>query len=232
MWTKSFTLIAFLFSFMSFAQSVTGDAIGVVIDTDSKQPMEFVKALIQDHGKKYQALTDKDGRFRITALPSGTYSLVLIFGPDTSKSYEIEVPIEAYANLGTVEFKPYGVSKDEVVVKQKLKLRMGELPMPELTNEEIAHNPNKFSIATMATQLSSEVKMDDDGQLMFRGARKGDMIYVVDGVKMPEVYNLPSCAINRMMVYTGGLPAKYGDTLGGAIVVETLGYFDLLRQRN
>jgi hypothetical protein len=27
------------------------------------------------------------------------------------------------------------------------------------------------------------------------------------------------------------LPAKYGDTLGGAIVVETYGYFDLLRQR-
>ena len=168
MYTKSFTLIALLFSFVSFGQSVTGDAIGTVIDTDAKQPMEFVKALIQDQGKKYQALTDKDGRFRITALPSGTYSLVLIFGSDTSKAFEIEVPIEAYANIGTVEFKPKGISKDEVVVKQKLKLRMGELPMPELTTKEIAHNPNKFSIATMATQLSSEVKMADDGQLNHR----------------------------------------------------------------
>jgi hypothetical protein len=78
--------------------------------------------------------------------------------------------------------------------------------------------------------MSSEIKMADDGELIFRGARKGDMIYVVDGVKLNEVYNVPSCSIKRMMVYTGGLPAKYGDTLGGAIVVETLGYFDLLRQ--
>ena len=79
--------------------------------------------------------------------------------------------------------------------------------------------------------MSSEIKMADDGELMFRGARKGDMIYVLDGVKLQDVYNVPSCSINSMMVYTGGLPAKYGDTLGGAIVVETYGYFDLLRQR-
>jgi hypothetical protein len=32
-----------------------------------------------------------------------------------------------------------------------------------------------------------------------------------------------------MMVYTGGLPAKYGDTMGGAVVVETKSYFELLR---
>jgi hypothetical protein len=215
-----------------FAQSATGDAIGTVLDEDTQQPMEFVKAIIKDQGKKYQALTDKDGRFRISAIPAGTYELFLVFGPDTSKQFTVEVPIESYANIGTVAFKPFGVSKGEVIVKEKLRLRMGELPMPELTHKEIEHNPNKFSIATMATQLSSEVKIADDGQLMFRGARKGDMIYVVDGVKLPEVYNVPSCAINRMMVYTGGLPAKYGDTLGGAIVVETYGYFDLLRERN
>lgn len=225
------SILAFLSCFY-FAQSVTGDALGTVIDSDTKQPMEFVKAIILDQGKKYQAMTDADGRFRISSIPSGNYTIFLVFGSDTSKNYAIEVPIESYANIGTVAFSPVGISKDEVVVKERLKLRMGELPMPELTFKEIAHNPNKFSIATMATQLSSEVKIADDGQLMFRGARKGDMIYVVDGVKLPEVYNLPSCAINRMTVYTGGLPAKYGDTLGGAIVVETLGYFDLLRQRN
>jgi hypothetical protein len=77
--------------------------------------------------------------------------------------------------------------------------------------------------------MSSEIKVDDDGQLMFRGARKGDMIYILDGIKSNEVYSVPSCSINRMMVYTGGLPAKYGDTLGGAIVVETKSYFDLYR---
>ena len=77
--------------------------------------------------------------------------------------------------------------------------------------------------------MSSDIHMSDDGELSFRGSRKGDMIYVIDGIKCPEVFNVPSCSISKMMVYTGGLPAKYGDTLGGAIVVETKGYFELLR---
>jgi outer membrane receptor protein involved in Fe transport len=34
------------------------------------------------------------------------------------------------------------------------------------------------------------------------------------------------------MVYSGAIPAKYGDTNGGVIVVETRSYFDLLREYN
>ena len=78
--------------------------------------------------------------------------------------------------------------------------------------------------------MSSEIQRDDDGELSFRGSRKGDMIYLIDGIKSTDVYNVPSCSISKMMVYTGGLPAKYGDTLGGAIVVETKGYFELYRE--
>ena len=111
-----------------------------------------------------------------------------------------------------------------------MKLEYGSLPIKELTTEEIEKSPAKFSVASLATTMSSEVKMSEDGELMFRGARKGDMIYMLDGIKSNDVNNVPSCAIGRMMVYTGGLPAKYGDTLGGAVVVETLSYFDLYRQ--
>jgi hypothetical protein len=228
---KNLTLLTLLVVAKFYGQSAFGDAIGTVLDEDSKQPMEYIKAFILDQGKKYQAITDKDGRFRISAIPAGTYDVFLVFGRDTSENFKVDIPIDSYGNIGTVEFKPKGLIKDEIVVKERLRLRMGELPTPEMTEKEIKHNPNKFSVATMATQMSSEVKMADDGELMFRGARKGDMIYVLDGVKLQDVYNVPSCSINRMMVYTGGLPAKYGDTLGGAIVVETYGYFDLLRQR-
>jgi hypothetical protein len=55
------------------------------------------------------------------------------------------------------------------------------------------------------------------------------MIFMLDGVKGNEMMNVPSCAIGRMMVYTGGIPAKYGDTLGGVVVMETKSYFDLYR---
>jgi outer membrane receptor protein involved in Fe transport len=78
--------------------------------------------------------------------------------------------------------------------------------------------------------MSSDVKVSEDGELMFRGSRKGDMIYMMDGIKSNAVSAIPSCAIGRVMVYTGGLPAKYGDTLGGVVIMETKSYFDLYRR--
>jgi outer membrane receptor for ferrienterochelin and colicin len=99
-----------------------------------------------------------------------------------------------------------------------------------LTSEEIERSPDKFNIKNLVTSMSPDVKVSEDGELMFRGARKGDMVYMMDGMKSNEVSTVPSCAIGRVMVYTGGLPAKYGDTLGGVVVMETKGYFDLYRQ--
>ena len=113
-----------------------------------------------------------------------------------------------------------------------MKLVFGDLPVKELTANDIKRSTNKFDIKSLAISMSTDIRMDDDGQLMFRGARKGDMIYILDGIKSNEVFNVPSCSISKMMVFTGGLPAKYGDTLGGAIVVESKGYFELLRNYN
>jgi hypothetical protein len=213
----------------AFGQQVTGDIIGTVVSFKTKEKVYGATAVVYDNGKKYQSKTDFDGRFRITDIPAGKYTLTIYHTIDTMSNIQCDVPIEGYCNLGTIEFESKVVLLEDVVVKPKMKLVMGSLPIKELTSTEIAKSPIKFSVASMATSMSSEIRMDEDGQLMFRGARKGDMIYVLDGIKCNEVFNVPSCSISRMMVYTGGLPAKYGDTLGGAIVVETKGYFDLYR---
>jgi len=89
--------------------------------------------------------------------------------------------------------------------------------------------PVKFDIKKLVTSMSSDVRQSEDGELVFRGARKGDMIYLIDGVKTRDAGSVPSVSIGRMQLYTGGLPAKYGDTLGGVVVIESKSYFDLYR---
>jgi hypothetical protein len=130
-----------------------------------------------------------------------------------------------------MEFVSSIQSIDPVIVTaidpNRIRLEYGSLPVREVTAEDLEHSPSRFDIKGMVTGASSEVRMTDDGELVFRGARKGDMIYVLDGVKSSEISRVPGVAIARMQIYTGGLPAKYGDTLGGAIVVETKSYFDL-----
>ena len=215
-----------------FGQTVTGDIVGTVVDANSGEKIFNARAVVEDNGRKYQALSDPDGRFRIPAIPSGKYTLYIIYMKDTMNNIVADVPMEAYCNLGNIQFEPHVKVFKDIKINPNVKLVFGDLPVKELTANDIKRSTNKFDIKSLAISMSTDIRMDDDGQLMFRGARKGDMIYILDGIKSNEVFNVPSCSISKMMVFTGGLPAKYGDTLGGAIVVESKGYFELLRNYN
>lgn len=214
-----------------FAQEAQGEIVGTVIEKTG-ETVVGAQVFVIDQDRKYQAITDIDGRFRISAIPAGTYDMNIKIVQDTMKGIAVNVPMDGIHQAGIVVFKASTVELDDVIVKAndgRMKLVYGSLPIKELTAEEIEKSPVKFSVAQLATSINSDVKMSEDGELMFRGARKGDMIYMLDGIKGREINNVPSCAIGRMMVYTGGLPAKYGDTLGGVVVLETKSYFDLYR---
>ena len=227
---KLVTVWMLIFAGSTFAQTASGDIIGELVSLKNNHPIIGAKTLIEDNGRRYQALTDENGRFRMTSIPAGKYTMKIYFLGVTMNNIAVDVPIEAYCNLGTIEFDPKVVAQKGVKITPKATIKFGEIPVEELTAMEIKRSPVKFDVKALVTTMSSEVKLSEDGELMFRGARKGDMIYVLDGIKSNEVFNVPSCSIARMMVYTGGLPAKYGDTLGGAVILETKSYFDLYRQ--
>ena len=214
----------------TFGQVASGDVIGTIVSGKNNQPIIGAKTLILDNGRRHQGISDEDGRFRMVAIPSGKYTMLIYYLGDTMSNIQVDVPIEAYCNLGTIEFESKIVSHKGIKFTPKATIKFGEIPVQEITAMEIKRSPVKFDVKALVTTMSSEVKLSEDGELMFRGARKGDMIYVLDGIKSNEVFNVPSCSIARMMVYTGGLPAKYGDTLGGAVILETKSYFDLYRQ--
>ena len=218
----------------TFAQQTLGEVIGHVVENGTSTPVVDATVTIEDNGRKYNAKTGLDGRFRISAIPAGTYLVNIRYQLDTVKNLLAEVPMDGFANIGTVNLGKM-INNQEVtgvIVSAKgdrLKLIDGNLPVNTLTSKEIDKSPAKFNINDLVTSMSSEVRKADDGELIFRGARKGDMIYLIDGVKTRDAGSLPGVSIGRMQVYTGGLPAKYGDTLGGVVVIESKSYFDLYR---
>lgn len=214
-----------------FCQNAPGEIVGTVIDELSGEIVYNAQVFIIDQDKKYQARTNEDGRFRIAAIPAGEYSLNIKFLADTMKGISVNVPMDGIYNTGIIKYTSINLLGVVTIsgISDDVKLIYGSIPIKEITQDDIKNSPNKFDIKSLVTGNNSDVRVADDGELMFRGARKGDMIYMLDGVKSREVNNVPSCSIGRMMVYTGGIPAKYGDTLGGVIVVETLSYFDLYR---
>ncbi|MNY28569.1 hypothetical protein D3C86_1625520 [compost metagenome] len=155
---------------------------------------------------------------------------VTMEGDTTYAPEMVDVAPDGYGNTGIVA----QASELEVIdiVHSFQSLRLGVTPEIKLTKKDIQHMPAKFDAKQIVASMSSDIKLSDDGQLIFRGARKGDVINYIDGVKMTDVQNVPSAALGYVMVYSGAIPAKYGDTTGGVVVMETLSYFDLLREYN
>lgn len=215
------------------AQGSLGDVVGTVLENGTTKGVYGAQVFILDQDRKYVGSTDADGGFRISAIPAGNYLLNIKYYGDTMSGIKVNVPIDGYYNTGDINFKSGVLELLAIDVKAddgSIKLQYGELPVKEITALEIDKSPLKFDVKGLIASMGSDVRLTDDGELVFRGARKNDMLYLVDGVKASEIGGIPGVAIGRMMVYTGGLPAKYGDTMGGVVVLETKSYFDLYRQ--
>lgn len=226
---KMIFAVLMMTGFSSNAQQAFGEVHGYLNEKSTNEGIMNAHVFIKDIDRVYQVMTDENGMFRISAVPAGVYTLNIRYMGDTMKVYPVEVSMNTITRLGKMDMEFSVTELTTFVLTPGLRLIGGDLPIPSLTGEEITRSPAKFDPKGLILSMTSEVRMTDDGELVFRGARKGDMLYMVDGVKANDVVKVPSAAIGNMMVYTGALPAKYGDTLGGVVVVETKSYFDLYR---
>lgn len=229
---KKLILIGFLVnSILCFSQGTLGEVVGTFISKKDKSPIIGARFQTVSNGTMYRAKSDLDGRFRISAIPPGNYLFYIIFENDTIPNIAVKVPMEGIVNVGKIELQSKILVLKALDVRPDIfpSLTYGVASEIKMDREQISKSPGKFNQKEMIASMSSDIKVTDDGELVFRGARKGDMIYLMDGVKMTGVTNIPSAAIGGLMVYTGGIPAKYGDTVGGVVVMESLGYFDLYR---
>lgn len=224
-------MIACFAGLSSIAQVTTGDIIGSFYeDSITKEPMVPATAFTVRGEAVYRANVDIDGWFKITAVPPGKYKVGFVFNKDTTYApFEVDVVPDGIASVGDVYND--GRMLNEVVIQAPyMRLSKGVAPEIKLGKKDIAHMPTKFSAVDMISTMTSDVRKTDDGSLVFRGARKGDFITYLDGVKMTEIQNVPSASLGYVMVYSGAIPAKYGDTTGGIVVMETVSYFDLLKE--
>jgi len=214
----------------TFAQNATGEVIGEVVDPDGIAVFGAHIFIDDVFGQRYQANTDPDGRFRISGIPVGEYALNVRQFSDTMSGIPVDVPRDGFDNCGVIEFEG-GIYKLPVtyVNADRLKMVDGNLPVTTMKAAEIQESALKFDVSGLVESMSSEIQKSESGELIIRGSRPGDMLYLIDGIKTGQIGAMPSAAIGSLTVYTGGIPAKYGDTLGGVIAMETQSYFDLYR---
>lgn len=211
-----------------------GEIKGKVIDAETGEPVEFANVWVEQGSTPIGDMTDEKGVFRIKPLSPGSYDLHIK-----------DLRYEEVVHQGV------RVKSDEITVLPDFSMSVSLLPTIVVTTwvDDLItpDNPTKMSISapdliqradvkntsSMIQSLVPGVSSSEDGQqLYFRGARPHNIATFIDGVKIGggEIPRVPSNAINNLTVYTGGIPASYGDVTGGVIIIETKGYMDFYRE--
>jgi Carboxypeptidase regulatory-like domain/TonB-dependent Receptor Plug Domain len=230
------TLIA-IFTFMfgvinSNAQEIFGKVLN-----EKGEPAYNVAVRAVRNGNVYGVFTDEKGGFRIGGLEAGKYLVSLsIIGYNTVEFQDVEVSDNQIKKISDIQLdlSVGDVGKTIIInggyVDQLIDINGGTqiiLRSKDLKNLPAANGGGlKAIVATMDSGIKQSSRGDE---LYFRGSRSGSVVYFIDGVKIyGQPLSIPSSGISSVMVYTGGVPAKYGDSTGGYVVVNTKSYIESL----
>jgi hypothetical protein len=76
-------------------------------------------------------------------------------------------------------------------------------------------------VGSIVTSVPKVVQTNERAGLNFSGSRVDATQYFIDGVKVIGDPQIPQSGIEEMVVITGGVPAQYGDTTSGVVLITT-----------
>lgn len=226
------TALAVFVGMCSLAQSF-GEIQGKILDENGLPAIgAFVNA--SNGAESVTGVTNVDGRYRINHLNPGKYDLMItMMGMDTVRYREVVVNPDQTAFVPDVDLITYtgssfstgticiGAFRDPLIHKDAEHIQTWRA-------DDIKHLPTAHggNIMNIVKSMSSDIKSTGEGTgVSIRGSREGGTLIFLDGVKVRDTeITVPSSGISSVSVYTAGIPAKYGDTTNGVVVVNTKSY--------
>lgn len=229
------TCLAFLIISSGISAQGTGEIRGRVVDSLTKEPIPFSTVAYKVAGTLRGVVADVDGYFKIKPLNPGFYDLTFSYVAYNKKQITgIHVSSDKITDLRNVVMKNGSLKIVDIVGHAVPIIDFEDPTAIPLTFDDIQMSAVKLDPIALIATVTSDIKASPDGKkLYFRGERSEAVMYIVDGVKTRDGnLGIPGSAIGHLTVYTGGVPAKYGDFTGGVVVIETQSYFDILSQRS
>ncbi len=218
-----FALLTLSISLYSYSQTRPGSLRGTTTDARSGETIPFANIVIKDDADNIVkgGTSDFDGKYNINPINPGIYKIECSF---TGFATIIINDLLISPNAPTIrDFKLREATQEleEVVISYEAPL-IDKTKTSSVTTSDDIVNMAVRDITFVASQAAG-VTVDAVGNTNIRGARNEGTVYFIDGVKIRGNVNLPQAAIQQTEVITGGLPAQYGDAVGGVISTTTRG---------
>lgn len=224
-------LMCVLLAATAFAQSATTGAIqGTVKTGGSPLPGVTVEARSSALQGARTDVTDAQGNFRFTLLPSGNYTVTATLqGFNLVRQQNVKVDLNRTVTLDVV----MSAAASETITVT------GAAPVVDVTSAQQGVNITSQTLQalplqrnfTAAAAIAPGVTFEQTGQgagnATVYGSSGAENEYIVDGLNLTgirsgtNVKSINMDFIQEEQVLTGGLPAEYGRLTGGAIIATT-----------
>ena len=222
------------------AQSTTGTLTGTVVSADER--VTFEAATVEIVGTDQRTSTNRDGRFRFSQVPAGTYELRIEYVGSAPETVSATVAAGETTDL-TI---PIAVALDKVVVIGQRAIQSASLSRERaavnninvITADNIGQFPDN-NVAEALQRVSGLSLQRDQGEGRFitiRGANANFNTTTINGLRIPgpeddsRAVNLDVLSadlVQSVEVSKSLTPDQDADAVGGNIEISTLSAFDL-----
>jgi outer membrane receptor for ferrienterochelin and colicin len=214
-----FLLAACLLVWLNAWAGVTGKIAGTVRD-EKGQPVPFANVVVV--GQPKGAATDMDGDYVILNLAPGQYSLnFTCVGYASVRVDKVNVNVDLTTRRDMVLNQGAVAGTELTIVAERALVQVDQ------TYSASYVDANQLK-AMPVTELSQVVALQAgvvDGH--FRGGRSGEVLYLVDGIPVTDVYDgsrgvdVQVSMVQELQVLSGTFNAEYGQAMSGVVNTVT-----------
>ena len=216
-----------LMSISVSAQTGGGRITGVVIDDSGEEPLPGTTIFIEE--LKKGIATNEHGDFSFSDIPTGTYTLTVSFMGYRTQTRKVTVGNERGSKI-IIRLKADSKSLDEVVVMGKSearKIREQAMPISVISMSQIqgtVNNVQDVLAKTAGITVRTMGGVGSTSRVSVRGLEGKRIGLFIDGQPMNDnsdfidINDIPVEMIDRIEIYKGIVPAKFGGSaVGGAV---------------
>ncbi|MDZ7262812.1 MAG: TonB-dependent receptor, partial [candidate division KSB1 bacterium] len=199
----------------------TGKIVGKVIDKTTGEALPGVNILVE--GTTLGAATDLDGNYLILRVPPGIFTIrVNMMGYKELRYDNVKVSIDKTTQLN-FELEPTVLEVGETVTI------VAERPLVQRDLTSTSTTVGAEVIQNLPVETFQDVINLQAGVVEghFRGGRSGEVLYMIDGVPINDVYSgdysvqVENNAIQELEVISGTFNAEYGQAMSGVVNIVT-----------
>ncbi|EGJ99547.1 TonB-dependent receptor [Dysgonomonas gadei] len=219
-----------------FAQSSSGNIKGMVCD--SENDAELIGASIHINSVNRSGVSDENGEFSFNNIPEGKYLLQISFMGYKSQSKQVELKTGETKEI-KIRLIPDENSLSEVTVTAKTearKLKEEGMPVTVINMSSLQGTVTSISdilSKTVGMTIRTSGGVGSASRISVRGLEGKRIGFFIDEIPLNDqsdfidLNDIPVDMIERIEIYKGVVPARFGgSSMGGAVNIKIKEYPD------